>query len=36
MEIKIRDGEDHLFYNQFNKVDKIKYAIDAYDNGSPH
>jgi GNAT superfamily N-acetyltransferase len=28
-----RDGDDHLFYDQFNKVDKIKYAIVAYESG---
>jgi GNAT superfamily N-acetyltransferase len=30
-----RDGNDHSFYAQFNKVDKIKYAIVAYKNGKP-
>ncbi|HZH64316.1 MAG TPA: GNAT family N-acetyltransferase [Flavisolibacter sp.] len=30
-----RDGNDHAFYAQFNKVDKIKYAIVAYENGIP-
>ncbi|MEB8344915.1 GNAT family N-acetyltransferase [Flavobacteriaceae bacterium KMM 6898] len=25
-----RDGEDHSFYNQFNKLDLIKYALVAY------
>jgi GNAT superfamily N-acetyltransferase len=30
--LKIRDGEDHLFYNQFNKTDKIKHVIVFYEN----
>lgn len=30
-----RDGNDHLFYDQFNKVDKIKYVVVAYENGKP-
>src|SRR6185437_1473858 len=34
-DLSIRDGEDHSFYNQFNKIDKIKYAIVAYDNDVP-
>ena len=32
MELQIRDGEDHSFYAQFNKIDKIKYVIVAYDD----
>ena len=34
-EMAIRDGEDHSFYAQFNKIDTIKYALVAYDNGRP-
>ena len=30
-----RDGNDHSFYAQFNKVDKIKYVVVAYENGKP-
>lgn len=30
-DIKIRDGEEHTFYSQFNKTDSIKQAIVAYD-----
>jgi len=30
-----RDGNDHSFYNQFNKIDKIKYVIVAYENDKP-
>lgn len=32
-DLKTRDGEDHTFYAQFNKIDAIKYAIVAYENG---
>ncbi|OXA93846.1 GNAT family N-acetyltransferase [Flavobacterium hercynium] len=31
-DLKIRDGEEHGFYNQFNKIDKIKHAIVLYEN----
>ncbi len=34
-ELKIRDGDDHSFYAQFNKTDMIKYVILAYENESP-
>ena len=30
-----RDGKDHAFYAQFNKIDKIKYVIVAYENDQP-
>lgn len=30
-----RDGKDHPFYAQFNKIDKIKFAVVAYENGNP-
>jgi len=30
-----RDGADNAFYAQFNKIDNIKYAIVAYENGKP-
>ncbi|SEL61397.1 GNAT family N-acetyltransferase [Parapedobacter koreensis] len=30
-----RDGDEHAFYNQFNKIDHIKHAIVAYRNGTP-
>ncbi len=29
-DLAIRDGEDHAFYQQFNKVDKIKHVVLAY------
>ena len=34
-DLAIRDGEDHAFYNQFNKTDKIKHAIVYYENDIP-
>ena len=30
-----KDGEEHSFYAQFNKIDKIKYVVVAYENGKP-
>ena len=30
-----KDGTDHSFYAQFNKIDKIKHAIVAYENDAP-
>lgn len=30
-----RDGKDHSFYAQFNKIDKIKYVVIAYENDQP-
>ena len=34
-ELKIRDGDEHSFYAQFNKIDKIKYVVLAYDGNEP-
>lgn len=31
-DLAIRDGADHAFYSQFNKVDKIKFVVMAYEN----
>jgi len=31
-ELAIRDGDDHAFYDQFNKIDKIKYVVLIYEN----
>jgi GNAT superfamily N-acetyltransferase len=31
--LAVTDGEDHAFYNQFNKIDSIKYVAVAYENG---
>ena len=30
-----RDGSEHGFYAQFNKIDKLKYVIVAYENNIP-
>jgi putative acetyltransferase len=30
-----RDGKDHPFYAQFNKIDTIKFVVVAYENGKP-
>jgi GNAT superfamily N-acetyltransferase len=30
LELKVRDGEDHAFYAQFNKVDTIRHVVIAY------
>ena len=30
-----RDGKEHSFYAQFNKIDTIKYVVVAYENDSP-
>jgi GNAT superfamily N-acetyltransferase len=30
-----RDGKDHSFYAPFNKIDKIKYVVLAYENDKP-
>src|SRR6478735_4647723 len=34
-DLAIRDGEEHSFYNQFNKIDRIKYVVIAYENNIP-
>ncbi|MEZ7504348.1 GNAT family N-acetyltransferase [Flavobacterium sp. Arc2] len=31
-DIQLRDGEDHSFYDQFNKTDSIKNAVVAYED----
>lgn len=32
-ELAIRDGEEHAFYHQFNKLVNIKHVVVAYHNG---
>lgn len=32
IDLAIRDGDDHSFYHQFNKVDMIKYVVVAFEN----
>ena len=34
-ELKILDGEDHSFYDQFNKIDSLKYVVVAYEQDNP-
>lgn len=34
-DLAIRDGDDHPFYDQFNKIDTIKYVLVAYENEIP-
>jgi putative acetyltransferase len=34
-ELRIKDGDQHGFYSQYNKIDKIKYVIVAYDEDQP-
>ena len=33
-DLKARDGDDHVFYAQFNKIDTIQHVIVAYENGA--
>lgn len=32
-DLAIRDGDEHSFYNQFNKTDLIKHVVVLYENG---
>lgn len=34
-DLAMRDGEDHSFYAQFNKIDLIKNVVVAYENEKP-
>lgn len=34
-ELKLRDGEDHTFYEQYNKIDNIKNVVIAYYKNVP-
>ena len=31
-ELAVRDGDEHPFYDQFNKIDNIRYVVIAYEN----
>ena len=31
-ELAERDGDEHPFYDQFNKIDKIRYVVVCYNN----
>lgn len=33
--LSITDGDEHAFYDQFNKVDKIKHVVVAYEDEIP-
>ena len=33
--LALKDGDDHQFYSQFNKIDKIKHVVLAYENDKP-
>lgn len=33
-DLAIRDGDDHAFYNQFNKTDTIKHVVVFYENNT--
>lgn len=33
--LEVTDGDEHSFCNQYNKLDKIKHVIVAYDNDVP-
>lgn len=34
-DLAIRDGDEHAFYAQFNKIDAIKHAVVLYENNIP-
>ncbi len=34
-ELKISDGDEHEFYDQFNKIETIKHAVIVYENEIP-
>ena len=34
-DLALRDGEDHDFYDQFNKVENLKHVVVAYKKGIP-
>ena len=34
-DLAVRDGDEHSFYAQYNKIDEIKYAVVAYENETP-
>lgn len=31
-DLAIRDGDEHAFYDQFNKIDRLKHVVVIYDN----
>ncbi|HXS55103.1 MAG TPA: GNAT family N-acetyltransferase [Hanamia sp.] len=34
-ELTIRDGDNHVFYAQFDKIDNIRYTVIMYENDTP-
>lgn len=34
-DLAVRDGDEHAFYSQFNKIDRIRHAVVAYNNSTP-
>lgn len=34
-DLAIRDGDEHDFYHQFNKIVNINHVVMAYENGNP-
>ena len=34
-ELAVRDGDEHAFYDQFNKIDAIRHVVLAFENGVP-
>lgn len=35
LDLAVRDGDDHAFYSQFNKIDLIRHVVVAYADGLP-
>ena len=33
--LAVTDGEEHSFYDQFNKIDQLKYVVIAYESHEP-
>lgn len=33
--LKTTDGDEHLFYNQYNVIDSLSQVVIAYENGKP-
>jgi GNAT superfamily N-acetyltransferase len=34
-DLAVRDGAEHLFYAQFNKIDRLNHVVVAYENDVP-
>ena len=34
-DLALKDGEEHSFYSQFNKIDSIKHVVVVYENDKP-